>query len=271
MEQKVWAVYFSGTGTTEKIVTTISKYISKALGYEYDSFNFTALKSRANIIEFKKEDIVVLGVPTYAGRVPNLLIKYIESIKGNGALAVPIVLYGNRNYDDSLMELTKTLENGNFKIVSAGAFIGQHVFSNILAKGRPDSSDMKIAELLSEKTVEKIKSGNFTPVNVKGCYPLRPYYTPLGLDGQPVKILKVRPKVNNNCDNCKICVSLCPMGSISFENPKEYTGKGICIKCGACIKKCPKNARYYDDPSLISHKEMLEKNYTRRAEPEIFI
>lgn len=271
MIKKVWAMYFSGTGTTEKVVKTLADGISKELGCESDIFNFTFPKNRTDIKEFSQTDLVVFGTPTYAGRVPNLLIKYIASVVGNGALAVPIVLYGNRNYDDSLMELTKTLESGGFKIVSAGAFIGQHAFSDTLAKGRPDEMDIKTIHELAQKTVEKIKSNRFTPVNVNGCFPLRPYYTPLGTDGNPVNILKVKPLTNDNCDNCGLCASLCPMGSINPENPKEYIGKGICIKCGACVKKCPKQAKYYNDAGFLSHKSMLENTYTRRAEPEIFI
>jgi len=59
------------------------------------------------------------------------------------------------------------------------------------------------------------------------------------------------------------------MGSISREDPKEVPG--ICIKCQACVKKCPTNAKYFDDPAFLSHIAMLEQNYTRRAEAEIFI
>ena len=49
-------------------------------------------------------------MPVYAGRIPNLLLlKYLTSVKGNDALAVPIVLFGNRNYDDALIELRDIL------------------------------------------------------------------------------------------------------------------------------------------------------------------
>jgi ferredoxin len=59
------------------------------------------------------------------------------------------------------------------------------------------------------------------------------------------------------------------MGSISFDNVREYTG--ICIRCGACVKKCPQQARYYDDPEYLYHKRELEETLTRRAEPELFV
>ena len=59
------------------------------------------------------------------------------------------------------------------------------------------------------------------------------------------------------------------MGSISAEDPAQVTG--ICIKCQACIKKCPVQAKYFDDPAFLSHVAMLEQNYTRRAEAELFV
>ena len=59
------------------------------------------------------------------------------------------------------------------------------------------------------------------------------------------------------------------MGSISLEDPAQVTG--ICIKCQACIKKCPTGAKYFDDPAFLSHVAMLEENYTRRAEMEVFV
>ncbi|MPN11374.1 hypothetical protein SDC9_158675 [bioreactor metagenome] len=84
-----------------------------------------------------------------------------------------------------------------------------------------------------------------------------------------IDIRKVKPKTNDKCNNCGICVKVCPMGSISSENVREYTG--ICIKCGACIKKCPQNAKYYDDENYLYHKKDLEEEFQRRAEPETFL
>ena len=46
MGKKVWAMFFSGTGTTEKVVTAISADIAAATGYEMETFNFTQPKNR---------------------------------------------------------------------------------------------------------------------------------------------------------------------------------------------------------------------------------
>ena len=98
--RKVWAAYFSATGTTEKVVKGLAKSLAKKLETEWDCFDFTLPKARKLEMPFQEEDVVVFGTPTIAGRVPNVLLKYLAIIEGRGALAIPISLYGNRNYDD---------------------------------------------------------------------------------------------------------------------------------------------------------------------------
>ena len=70
----VWAVYFSGTGTTEKVVTAVAKTMAGQLGAEEKKFCFNLPKDREDELAFGPEDLVVMGVPVYAGRVPNLLL-----------------------------------------------------------------------------------------------------------------------------------------------------------------------------------------------------
>ena len=97
--QRVWAVYFSGTGTTEKVVTRMAKIAAEDLGAEYKTFCFNLPKDREGELSFGPGDLVIFGTPVYAGRVPNLLLPYIrDKVKGNGALAVPVSLFGNRNF-----------------------------------------------------------------------------------------------------------------------------------------------------------------------------
>ena len=143
--KKVWAVYFSATDTTKKTVLTIADEAARLLGAEREDYDFTLPGMRENGFAAGKDDLVIFGTPVYAGRVPNVLLKYLATIQGNGALAVPVVLFGNRNFDDGLIELRDILENTGFHTVAAAAFVGEHSFSKTLAAGRPDADDMKEA------------------------------------------------------------------------------------------------------------------------------
>jgi len=272
--KKVWAVYFSPTGTTQKVVTEIADLIAKKLNAERKDFDFTLPKARTGIMRFSEDDFVVFGTPVYAGRVPNVLLKYLETVKGSGTASAPVVLFGNRHYDDALIELRDILEKNGFHTAAAAAFIGEHSFSDILARGRPDEADMTIACDFAEKIAAKLQViadiSTVAPIHVEGVpHPYGGYYQPRDRRGNPVDIRKVKPLTNADCSDCKICAEVCPMGSISHENVREYTG--ICIKCGACSKKCPENAKYYDDAKYLYHKHELEEGLIERAEPEIFL
>lgn len=272
MNKKINAMYFSPTDTTKKVVSGIAKKFSDNIDRKItiNNIDFTLPEVRKEPVSFTEEDVVIIGVPVYAGRVPNILLKYLNSIIGNGALAIPVVVYGNRNYDDALIELKDILEINGFKIIAAGAFIGEHAFSKTLAKNRPDGKDMAIVSNFANQIYRKITTQDIIgPVFVNGDKPYRQYYIPKNKEGMPVDIRRVTPKTNSNCNNCKICVNVCPMGSIDFEDASKLNG--ICIKCGACIKKCPTQAKYYDDNDYLRHKHELEIDFAHRREPELFL
>ncbi|WBW96198.1 EFR1 family ferrodoxin [Oceanirhabdus sp. W0125-5] len=272
INKKVKALYFSATDTTKKVVTKITEIINENINNKMtiENINFTFPQVRNNEISFGEDDVVIVGVPVYAGRIPNVLLKFLNSIRGNGAIAIAVVVYGNRNYDDTLIELKDILESRDFKVIAGGAFIGEHSFSKTLAKNRPDEKDMEIIKGFADKIYLKLsKEKNYDDVVVKGNKPYRPYYKPINKYGVQVDIRKVAPKTNSNCNVCKLCVDVCPMGSITNEDVSLL--RGICIKCGACIKKCPNNAKYYDDHNYLYHKVELEEQFAYRREPEIFI
>ena len=144
--KKVYAVYYSATGTTQKIASFIAENVAKKLNVECEKYNYSLPKRREKVLEFKENDLVICGSPTYAGRVPNIMLPYLKNnIKGNGALAIPVVLFGNRNFDDALIELRNILEDNGFHTIAGAGFVGEHSFSYTLGANRPDEKDMQIA------------------------------------------------------------------------------------------------------------------------------
>jgi len=270
----VWAAYFSATEGTKKVVTRIAGRLAQKAGAAMETYDFTLPQVREKGGKvFGAGDLVVFGTPVYAGRVPNLLIKFVASVQGQGALAVPVVTYGNRSYDDALMELCLTLEAGGFRTVAAGGFVAQHSFSLTQAAGRPDVSDLTIASGFADqvwKKLEKGEGGEPISAKVRGNNPVGPYYTPRDRQGNPINILKVTPKTAETCGKCGKCAQLCPLGSIDPEDPTQMIGR--CMKCNRCIKICPKHAKYFDDPDYLGHKADLEEKFSwPRKEPEFFV
>ena len=176
--KRVWAVYFSGTGTTEKTVRRIASGLAAALSVPLETFDFTPPAARQADLTFGPDELVVLGTPTYAGRVPNVLLPYLTGkVRGSGTLAVPVVLFGNRAFDDSLMELRNILTANGFMPVAAAAFVGEHSFSRTLGAGRPNAADMTQMDNLARAAAQKIQdlaALPAVPVPVAGQEPLRP-------------------------------------------------------------------------------------------------
>lgn len=267
--QRIRLIYFSATDTTKTVVRRIGHMLSQQFSIPVQEDDFTLPNAREQEIACSENELAVIGVPVYAGRVPNKLLPYVSgSIHGNQTPAIPVVLFGNRNYDDALLELRNVMQRNGFCCIAGAAFVGEHSFSYTLGAGRPDAEDLQKADQFATciaRQVSTMQTLPEKPVEVKGYPELRPYYTPKNAR----EYLKVKPVVRDTCTECETCAALCPMGSIDVRNVRNYIGP--CIKCGACIKKCPQQARYFDNPIYLQHKEELERNFTRRAEVELFL
>ena len=267
---KLNIMYFSPTSTTKKVLEETGKQLFEKSEIEIgEVIDFTLPKQRLNGQSFNSNDILLIGIPVYAGRVPNILLSYLNTIKGDKTLVIPVVVYGNRHYDDALIEFNDILTLNGFKVIAGGAFIGEHSFSKILAKDRPDGKDLSIGRDFADMISKKISEEDFAKIEVKGNRPYRPYYMPKNKDDKPVDIRKVKPKTNDNCIDCKLCAEVCPMGSISYDDVSKMIG--ICIKCCACVKFCPTEAKFFDDSDYIRHKRELEEQCGVRREPEVFV
>ena len=271
--EKIWAVYFSGTGTTRRTVERIAGGIASWLNLPAESVDFSRPAVRQETLGFGEKDLVVFGTPVYAGRVPNVLLPFLQKrIVGGGALAVPVVLFGNRNYDDALIELRNILAADGMHPIAAGAFVGEHSFSRVLGADRPNAEDEALMDEFAARVAALAAGLDAAPVKpaaVRGQEPLRPYYTPRDRAGNPINILKVKPKTDlSRCGGCGLCADLCPMGSI---DPADVSAvRGICIKCCACVKGCPTGAKFFDDAGYLYHQHELEAQYARPAENEVF-
>lgn len=269
--QKIYAVYFSPTGHTKDIVCALAGQVAEALQVPLETISLDLPAEREETHRFSAEDLVVVGGPTYAGKLPNKIMPtYREKLFGKSTPAVALVTYGNRYFDNSLAELCAILEENDFNLVGAGAFVARHAFSKILASGRPDEADLADVRSLGHGVVHFLQGGKRpTDSLVVDGDAEAPYYIPKGEDGQPAKFLKAVPKTDmEKCVSCGLCARLCPMGSIDLAQPDKVTG--ICIKCQRCVHSCPYGAKYFDDPAFLSHVRMLEQHYKDRAFNKIF-
>lgn len=262
--KKMYVLYFSPTGGTEKIVRHAAAELAQRLGLEPEYISFTKPQERQREYRFQPDDLLVMASPVYAGRLPNKLMpEYKAKIFGEDTPAVPLCVFGNRSPDEALRELILLLEGNGFQIAAAAAFAGRHAFSDKVGEGRPDRDDLEDIAVFAAKAAEKL-SGDSLPLLEIDRGEIGPYYTPLKEDGTPAKFLKAKPLTDwSKCSRCGACARFCPMGSIDRETMEAV---GVCITCQSCVRKCTRHAKYFEDPDFLSHVTMLEQNYTRRAE-----
>lgn len=270
--QRLVVLYFSPTGSTARTAEIIGEALAAQLKIPLERTGFTRPAEREKAKNFTETDLLLVASPTYAGKLPNKLLPDLrEKLHGNGALAVPVVTFGNRSYDHSLAELCALLGEKGFRTVAAGAFVCRHAFTDALAYGRPNWSDSMEMKNYAAQAAEKIRNltESVPPLEVPGDA-TADYYVPLGLDGLPAKFLKAKPRTRaDRCSRCGACAKACPMGAIDFTDPSLVSG--ICIKCQACVRRCTKQAKYFDDPAFLSHVAMLEAHYTEASKNEWFL
>lgn len=259
MSGKIGAVYFSPTRTTQKIVGAVAETLAGRTGKETKEIDLTLPGGRGVANSFGADDVLIFGFPVYGGRIPKFLAPELEKLRGEGTPAVVVAVYGNRDYDDALLEAVDILTANGFRAIAAGAFIGEHSYSFKLAAGRPDESDLAAAKRFAGQIADKLAAGSAKAISVKGN---RPYK-----DQMPD--MPFLPKTKDSCTDCKLCARICPMGIISEEDPKIV--KPVCIACHACVKSCPVGAKYFDAERVAQAAAMLESKFAERKEPELFV
>lgn len=245
--------YFSPTGTTLKI----ARSIAQGIGAPIDEIDLS-VPPKALFVQ--DGDILLAAMPVYGGRVPAVALERLSQIKSTQQPAVAVVVYGNRAYDDALLELKESLETNGFCPVAAGAFIAEHSIVRSIAAGRPDEADLRAAETFGANVERKLRQdSSFAPVTVPGNHPYREY-----------KGLAFHPKAGKNCIRCGQCAKLCPVGAIPAEAPDD-TNISKCITCMRCVSVCPRNARALPMPALLAATSMLQLSASTPKVPEVFI
>ena len=250
-------VFFSPTHTSAKIARAIGETIGMGKRIEVD---LTTDESNRPI-EIK-DSIAIIAVPVYAGRVAPIALQRLRRLKGTNAPAILIAVYGNRDYEDALVELRDETVQLGFTPLAASAFIGEHSYSRPnmpVAEGRPDATDLQVAEQLGKDCLAKLeRSGTLTDFYIKGNVPYR-------LVGPSTP---AAPVCTDECFACGECIEVCPTHAIALSDEgKIETEIAKCIKCCACVKECPNDARIFDTP----YTPMLHEKCAARREPELFI
>ncbi len=259
-------VYFSPTHTTQHIL----KGIAQGIGInKVTHLDLTAPDTRDRTFEVDGAEIALLGAPVYGGRLPTEAATRLRQIRGNDALAVIVVVYGNRAYEDALRELRDLAVDAGFRPIAGGAFIGEHSYSTTaqpIAPGRPDAADMEKAIAFGQQIQKKLAqtpADSLSPLHVPGNFPYKERRPAADDPPAPITIADL-------CTLCGDCAAVCPTAAITVSNI-VITDTQACIQCCACTRACPTGVRLMEDPRILRTAVWLYENHSARKEPEVFI
>lgn len=138
----LYGVYYSACGNTRKVIETAAETLQQYLHLPITYIDFTLPAMRKETYVFPKDALVLFGSSVYAGRLPNKMLPFLQNhLQGDNTLALAILTYGNRSYDQAVDEAIQELHLHGFRVIGAAAMSCQHAFTEKLATFRPNEED----------------------------------------------------------------------------------------------------------------------------------
>ncbi len=255
-------ICFSPTGTTRKVLDGIAAGLGAG---EVQCLDLTLPETQKQKVVDLNGELALIGSPVYAGRLPAEMIFRMETIRGNGAPAVIVVVYGNRAYEDALIELRNIAVEAGFRPVAAAAFVGEHSYSTDaapIAAGRPDADDLGKASAFGRVVREKLNAlrspDEIGMLKVPGNFPYK----------KRSLLSNIAPVTfEETCVKCGECATACPTAAITVGE-SITTDASACIRCCACVRSCANGARVMADQRIRQAAERLSAAFHERKEPE---
>lgn len=247
---KVVEIIFSPTGGTEKV----AHMIGKKWGENAVKIDLSDSKIDFTKYEIDKEDMVLIAMPSFGGRAPAVAIERLKQISGNDAKCTLVCVYGNRAYEDTLVEMEDAALESGFRVIAAVAAVAEHSIIPQYAANRPDASDEAQLADFAERILQKDGNVASIPGN-------RPYKKSGGAG--------LVPKVTKDCVKCGLCGKICPVQAIAPETFAADSQK--CISCMRCVKQCPHNARKVNGAMVSVVAMAIKKACSVRKENELFL
>lgn len=262
---KLNKIYFSAAGTTARIVEAVAEGVCAAVDGGVEAVDFPLVKIVCEGAEVGSEDMAIFAVPVYAGRVPAVAASEIRKFRGDGTRAIIVAVYGNREFDDALLELRDIVAECGFVPVAAGAFVAEHSIFPKVAAGRPDEDDLRIARDFGAKAAKVAPTAELLQVPGNNPYKIPKGGNPLVPKTNKSKCIKA---VKRDKNACGICAASCPVGAIG--SPKPSTDSDKCIKCAHCIAVCPYDAREWGGLIYKIAEKKFVGAYSTPKSPELF-
>lgn len=251
---KFYEILFSPTGGTKKAADILMAGLTDT-PVQVDLMDREA---DFGAIPFTAEDVCLAAVPSFGGRIPVPAAQRLARMQGRGARVILMTVYGNRHYDDTLVEMEDLLSQAGFRPVAGVAAVAEHSIDRRFAQGRPDADDKAELEAFGRTIRQRLEAGECPALNLPGN---RPY--------KALAPMLSKPLPTEECTQCGKCAEVCPVGAIDPEDAAN-TDQTICASCMACEAACPNGGRQVPGPILEKLKAFLEPVCQGRKPNEFF-
>lgn len=256
---KMTEIVFSPTGGTQKVADIFSQALATELGAEVEQIDLSDPFIDETDLSVDSDFVAVIAMPCFGGRVPAVAMRRLNLIAGNKAKCIVINVYGNRAFDDALLEMEDGARNSGFDVIAAIAAIAEHSIMHQFAAGRPDDTDVDNLQKFAKEIALLIKSGEaLDEPSVPGDSPY--------LKASAVPLV---PHITGKCVSCGKCSKSCPVTAINSVDFKA--DKNICIACMRCIEVCPENARSINSVMVKAASMAIKKQAKVRKEAQIIL
>lgn len=230
--------YYTGTGNSLWIARTLARELGSA-----QVVSVVSWKERPSPVD---TPVIVLVFPVHIWGVPKRILDFLDHMRSMSPAYIFAIANNAGQVSNTLVQLHKAMASRGLTLASGWSVI---LPSNYIPWGGPgspekqlqhfDTARRKIAVIAKEISRRKVQ-----PVE-KGPLWQRILLTWMyNLSLPHVHQLDKNFWADERCNNCGLCVKVCPSHNIVMEEGR-LTWQNRCEQCLACIQWCPEEALQY--------------------------